>query len=191
MPFDLLVDEATVFPLRAIVFQSILLLVAISLEAGMLRQRLYLGFQDSIYYAASLNLFATVIGWILFLGLEPLAPTPLRTQIISYVFFGRFYANALTTALTPLIAAMGIGAFFLTFGIKVKGLEWLTQFLKRPVVDPQGSQLPRRRGFGDLQTKKQHAGTPAHILAVLHANALSFSGILVLLLLRHWLEVST
>ncbi len=189
MPFDLLVNEAAVVPLRAVVFQSMLLLVAIALEAGMLRQRLRLGFQPSIRYAASLNLFATGLGWLLFLSLEPLVPAALRTQIISYVLFGRFYDNALLTSLTPLVVAAGLGVFFLTFSLKVKGLEWLTQLLGAPIRPTQAPKLSRRRGFGDLRQNPQtQRTTPAYILAILHANALSFSAILVLLLLRHYLE---
>ena len=156
-----------------------------------MRQRLRLGFQPSIRYAATLNLFTTGLGWVLFLGLEPLAPPPLRTQIISYILFGRFYNNELLSSLGPLIVAAGLGMFFLTFWLKVKGLEWLTQLLGQPIAAARASQLPGRKRFGDLQRSQQNrSNAPAHALAVLHANALSFSVILMLLLLRYGLEVS-
>jgi hypothetical protein len=189
MPFDLLVEESAVLPLRAVAFQSLLLLVAIALEALLLRQRLGLGFQPSIRYAATLNLFTTCLGWLLFLGIEPLAPPLLRTQVISYVLFGRFYANELLPSLGPLIVGTGLGIFFLTFWLKVKGLEWLTYMLGQPIADPQASRLPSRKRFGDLQLQAE-ASTPVHTLAILHANALSFSVILILLLLRQSLGVS-
>lgn len=187
MPFDLLVEESAVLPLRAVAFQSLLLLLAIALEAGLLRQRLGFGFQPSIRYAATLNLFTTCLGWLLFLGVEPLAPAPLRTQIISYVLFGRFYENELLPSLGPLIVATGLGIFFLTFWLKAKGLEWLTFMLGQPIVDARVAKLPGRKRFGDLQ-RQTEVSTPAHTLALLHANALSFSAILILLVLRYLLE---
>jgi hypothetical protein len=192
MPFDLLVDEAAVLPLRAVAFQSLLLLVAIALEAGMLRQRLRLGFQVSIRYAATLNLLAVCLGWVVFLGLEPLAPPPLRTQIISYILFGRFYNNALSGSLGPIVVAAGLGIFFLTFLLKVKGLEWLSQLLGNPIAPNQASTPSRYPRFKDLRRDQNNAPrTPAHALAVLHANALSFTAVLVLLLLRYGLEVTS
>ncbi len=188
MPLDFLTDEATVLPLRAIVFQVLLLLVAIALEAGILRQRLRLKFQDSIRYAASLNLFTTGIGWIFFLGLEPLAPAPLRTQIMSYILFGQFYRNELLGTLTPVIIALGLGAFFATFGLKLKGLEWLTQMLGCPVAPTKGPELAQRPSLKGRNAPTTGTENPAYPLAILHANALSFSAILILLLLRQALE---
>ena len=188
MPLDFLTDEAAVLPLRAIVFQVLLMLVAIALEAGILRQRLRLKFQDSIRYAATLNLFATGIGWIFFLGLEPLAPPPLRTQIMSYILFGRFYRNELLGTLTPIIIALGLGAFFATFGLKLKGLEWLTQILGCPIAPTKGPDLAQRPSLKDRSASTNATVSPPYPLAVLHANALSFSAILLLLLLRQTLE---
>ena len=105
-------DEAAVLPLRAIVFQCLLLLVAIALEAIVLRRRLRLGYQPSIRYAASLNLLAVVLGWMVFLGFEPLLPAALRTQIISYVLFGNFYVNEWSGGLGVVIVMAGLVTFF-------------------------------------------------------------------------------
>jgi hypothetical protein len=190
MPFELLVDEAGVLPLRAIAFQSLLLLVAIAIEAGVLRQRLKLGFQPSIRYAASLNLFTTVLGWFIFLGLEPAAPPLLRTQIISYVLFGQFYDNNLAGSLGALVIATGLAVFFITFWIKAKGLEWLTLAIGTPIVDYTPPTLTRRRYGYTRRTPKDPPSTPAHTLAMLHANAWSFSAILILLMLRYGLEAA-
>ncbi|MDA0267091.1 MAG: hypothetical protein O3A14_09035 [Cyanobacteria bacterium] len=189
MPFELLVDEAAVLPLRAIAFQSLLLLVAIAIEAGVLRGRLKLGFQPSIRYAASLNLFTTVLGWFLFLGLEPVAPPLLRTQIISYILFGQFYNNGLSGSLGAVVIATGLVIFFVTFWVKAKGLEWLTLEIGTPIVDYTPPTLTRRRYGYTRRTPQDPPTTPAHTLAVLHANAWSFSAILLLLVLRYGLEV--
>jgi hypothetical protein len=190
MSFELLVDEAAVLPLRAIAFQSLLLLVAITIEAAVFRRRLKLGFQPSIRYAASLNLFTTVLGWFVFLGLEPAAPPLLRTQIISYVLFGQFYDNSLAGGLGALVIATGLAVFFLTFWIKAKGLEWLTLALGMPIVDYKPPTLTRRRYGYTRRTPQDPPSTPTHTLAVLHANAWSFSAVLLLLVLRYGLEAA-
>jgi len=175
-------DEAAVLPLRAIVFQCLLLLVAIALEAIVLRRRLRLGYQPSIRYAASLNLLAVVLGWMVFLGFEPLLPAALRTQIISYVLFGNFYVNEWSGGLGVVIVMAGLVTFFITFRIKALGLEGLTWALGSPIApalrDPNVNRYRYRR------SPDQAAKSP-HLLAVLQANALSFSAILVLLLLRY------
>ena len=49
-------------------------MVAIALEATILRQRLRVGYQTSMQYAATLNLLATSLGWLAFLTLESLLP---------------------------------------------------------------------------------------------------------------------
>lgn len=193
MLFDILPEAAAVLPLRAIAFQSMLLLVAIALEAIVLRQRLRLGFQPSVQYAASLNLFATSLGWIFFLLLEPLAPPPLQTQIISYVLFDRFYPNPLFDSRGVFIIVAGMGVFFLTFLVKVKALEWLTRLLGRPVVQP--APLPGtvslKDKFDQARRNRLQRATPLYAIAVLQANALSFSAILLLLLLRQGLQEVT
>lgn len=183
MPFSFLLDGAAVLPLRAIVFQCLLLVVAIALEAIVLRERLLLEFQPSIRYATSLNLLATVLGWIAFLGIEPALPATVRTQIISYVLFGHFYTNSLAGR-DAAIVATGLVAFFLTFWIKAKALEWLTWLLAVPIVKPvEVDSNPNRIRYGRSRPSEQTASP--HLLAVLQANALSFTAILLLLLLRH------
>ncbi|MBE7385329.1 MAG: hypothetical protein F6J95_028510 [Leptolyngbya sp. SIO1E4] len=183
MPFSLFLDEAAVLPLRAIIFQCLLLLVAISLEAIVLRRQLRLGFQPSIRYAASLNLLAVVLGWIAFLIVEALLPPSMRTQIISYVLFGHFYSNSLASGLGAAIVAAGLVTFFLTFWIKAKALEALTWLLGVPIVQPIKRANPNRIRYGRLRPAR-NAASP-HLLAVLQANALSFTAILLLLLLRN------
>ncbi|MEM0981037.1 MAG: filament integrity protein FraC [Cyanobacteria bacterium P01_H01_bin.58] len=181
MPFSLLIGSAAVLPLRAIIFQSLLLVVAIALEAIVLRQRLKLGFQPSIRYATCVNLLSVILGWILFLGIEPLLPEVFRTQVISYVLFGQFYANAITNTLGPILVGTGLVIFFLTFAVKVKALEWLTWILGSPVVKPVEVQNVNRFRYRKDITEARRS---PHSLAVLQANALSFSAILLLLLLR-------
>jgi hypothetical protein len=181
MPFSLF-DNAAVLPLRAIVFQCLLLLVAIALEAQVLRKQLQLGYQPSIRYAASLNLLTVVLGWMAFFSVESLLPDDLRTQLISYVLFGNFYVNGLSGSLGIFIVVAGLVTFFITFWLKVLGLEGLTWALGNPIV-PRDTDSNKNR-YRYRRSPQQTHKSP-HILAVLQANALSFTAILVLLMLRY------
>ena len=182
MPFSLL-DEVAVFPLRAILFQSLLLLVAIAIEATVLRRQLRLGFQPSIRYAATLNLLTVVVGWVVFLGLEPALPANARTQVISYVLFDHFYSNSMARGVGAAVVAAGLVTFFVAFWIKAKGLEWLTWILGVPIVKPVERTNPNRIRYG--RSRPDQPTAPPHLLAVLRANALSFTAVLLLLLLRN------
>ncbi len=133
MPITDLLADFGVLPLRAIAFQSLLLMVAIALEALVLRQRLRLGYQTSMQYAATLNLLATSLGWLLFLTLDSLLPPDLHTQIISYVLFNRFYVNYWVDKIPVLVVMAGIIAFFATFWIKLQGLNLLLLLPKAKV----------------------------------------------------------
>lgn len=189
MPLSFVIDAASVLPLRGIIFQCLLLLVAIVLEAIVLRQGLRLGFQASMRYAATINLLTVVLGWVLFLGLEPLLPVTVRTQIMSYILFGDFYINPLTESnrLGVIIVLLGLGIFFLTFWAKAIALEWLTWALGNPIVKREAQ--PRTNRFQARRTVEKT--TSPHTLAVLQANALSFSVVLILLLLRYWFSQSS
>lgn len=183
MPFTLPLDEAAVLPLRGILFQCLLLLVAIVLEAIVLRRQLQLGYQPSIQYAATLNLLAVVVGWVIFLGIEPLLPEALRMQIISYVLFDSFFVNTWASSLGVAIIVTGLIIFFLTFWVKGTALEWLTWALGNPIVERRPRQNANR--FRYRRSPTDSPDTLPHLLAVLQANALSFTAVLVLLLLRY------
>ena len=185
MPFSLPFESAIVLPLRGIIFQCLLLLVAIALEAIVLRRRLQLGFQPSIRYAATLNLLSVVLGWIVFLGIEPWLPTALRTQIMSYILFGNFYDNGVAGNLGMAVIITGLITFFLTFWTKATGLELLTLALGNPIVKPVDKQNINRYRYRRSLSSEAATAAP-HQLAVLRANALSFTAVLGLLLLRYW-----
>ena len=123
MPITNLLSELGIMPLRAIVFQSLLLMVAIVLEAMVLRQQLRLGYRPSMQYAATLNLLATSLGWMAFLAIEAMLPLSLRSQIISYVLFNRFYANSWREMLpvAVVLAAMPLRA---VVGALARGVVW-------------------------------------------------------------------
>jgi hypothetical protein len=189
MPVQDLLPELGILPLRAIVFQSLLLLVAIALEAAILRQRLRLGYHISMQYAATINLMATSLGWFAFLLIEALLPRPIKMQVMSYILFNRFYEDFWQNKMPVLAVLLGIVAFFLTFLIKLKGLEWLLACLGRKPVTVVSEPTPlSRKDRYALAREGAMSGQRVDskcTLAILEANAVSFGAISVLLLLRH------
>ncbi|MGB5975343.1 MAG: filament integrity protein FraC [Nodosilinea sp.] len=189
MPLNDLLSEFGIMPLRAIAFQSLLLMVATVLEAMVLRQRLSLGYRPSMQYAATLNLLATSLGWVAFLAIEAVLPLELRSQVISYVLFNRFYSNGWIDVLPVVVVVVAIVAFFVTYWIKFQGLIWLLQLLGQQPVEttPEAIEDNRRQRY-ERARRAQVEGQPnasPWALAVLQANALSFTVIVLLLLLAN------
>ena len=180
-------DFEPILPIRMIVFQVLFLMVAIAIEAGILRQRLRLGFKTSVQYAFVTNLAAVVVGWIAFLVIEPLTTMEIRSQLMNYVLFNRVLPNGWTTEMGAILLAIALVSFFGTFFIKAKGLElFLRSDGAWKPLEKKPKQLPRDERYA----KARGAGTGASqanarfIDTVIQANAASFSAILVLILLR-------
>ncbi|MGB3790907.1 MAG: filament integrity protein FraC [Phormidesmis sp.] len=181
-------DYEPILPLRAILFQILFLMVAIVIEAGILRQRLRLGFRTSVQYALVTNLATVVAGWIAFLIVEPLTSVPIREQIISYVLFDNLLINGWTTQTGSMLFLCAIVVFFLAFFIKAKGLELLLRADDAWKLLAQGNerQVSRDNRYAKARGGSSPADTsiPSFIDTVIQANAASFSVILLLLLLR-------
>lgn len=178
--------SSDVIPLRTILFQLLFLLVAISLEAMVLRARLLLDRKTSVQSAATINLLSTFIGWMVFFIIEPWLPESIRIRLISYILFD---LNVWTRQVAPLLIMIGFAIFFATFVIKVIGLDLLDALMERkPEKKAAVPQTPHYRARGGQQFSLQQVSPRP--LAVLLANVTSFSAISVILLLRAFLEQS-
>ncbi|PZV10090.1 MAG: filament integrity protein fraC [Leptolyngbya sp.] len=172
-----------VLPLRAIAFQGLFLLIAIALEAIVYFRRLGFDYKTSVRYAASVNLFSTFIGWLIFFNLQNLLPPPLKDQLISYFFFERFFQNPWTPGIAPLLALLGLIIFMSVFFLELKSLEILDLLLGKIKIEDttssrEDTRTSRLRQQGILFKPNSRA------YAVLVANAYSFSAILFLLIIR-------
>lgn len=186
----------TVIPLPMVLFQTLFLLVAIIVEAMVLRQNLRWSRRISLERAATINLLAATVGWILFFFIEPILPPGLQEQVISFIFFDRFFANEWSSSLAILLVAVGIVAFFLTFFIKLEGLTLLLRLLRPPDFQTRAQILAeesshksmtgrsRSRKLRQSQFNLRYQQERDRTNAVLRANAASFAVILILLLLR-------
>ncbi len=178
-----------VFPLKAVIFQILFLLVAIALEAMVFRQRLYLGYKKSVRYAAAVNLLTVVLGWFAFLAIEPLFEPRLKAQVISYVLFDNLINNTLKPQMGWIILILGLIAFFMTLILKLKGLELLMRALNDWKIPSQPKTLSRKERYSRSRTgtTRYKEAASQFAIAVLQANALSFSTILLLLVMRSYI----
>lgn len=173
-----------VLPLRAVVFQSLFLLIAIALEAPIFYRTLDLDYKASMQSAISVNLLSTFIGWLCFFLGQPFLPIEWQVQLISFIFFEQFHADPLLLNVAPVLVVLTLGMFLGTFLIKLQGLEFLDLLLERK-QQPSSAIAEKAIRFRQKQAQ-QLVGFRANsrIYAVLVANAASFSAILLLLFLR-------
>ncbi len=178
-----------VFPLKAVIFQIVFLLVAVALEAMVLRQKLRLGYRPSIRYAAAVNLLAVVVGWFAFLAIEPLFEPRLQAQVISYVLFDNLINNSLKPQMGWIILVAGLVAFFMTLIIKLKGLELIMRALGTWNLPAKPKDLSRKERYSRSRTgtTRYKEAASQFAIAVLQANALSFSAILLLIVMRSYI----
>lgn len=169
-----------VLPLRTVAFQLLFMFMAIAIEAAVLNQRLNLGRKVSMQYSATVNLLTTVLGWMVLFSLEPWLPTPARLFLIESVFYG-------VRSIPSEVIIAGFLMFVMTFALKLQGIELLEVILeKTPKLELNEEASPKFRKF---QGYKRHADRtlsdePNRPLAVLWANAFSFTAIVTILAIR-------
>lgn len=174
----------SVLPLRAIIFQILFLLVAIAIESLILRQELKLVPRQALQYAASLNLFTTGIGWFMLVNLEALLPDNLRQEIMNLIFFGRW-----SQSMVMWMVVAGFAVFFFSFVLKVFGLSQLQFLLMTPQEwAARQEQINQRYRLGVKRLRPPARANAAQASALLKANALSYSALSLVLLVRLLLE---
>ncbi|HCF28058.1 MAG TPA: filament integrity protein fraC [Cyanobacteria bacterium UBA11049] len=175
----------SVLPIPTILFQVLFLLVAIALEARVFHKRLNLTRKISIDYAISINLLCVIIGWLAFFLILRFVPQPLKTQMISFIFFDQLLAPQ-PGNLNLIIVSTGIVIFFCAFLIKLKGLELLEALLNRPPGQSSSESPDEGRSLSlPARLNRAISHTDANqATVVLLANAYSHSAILLLLFLR-------
>ena len=188
---------ADVLPFRAIVLQSLLLLVVIAIESMVLfRQMKMQGRQQitprqSVQYAASMNLLSTVLGWFTIFAMfdfENLLPSDwtrsTQQAVLNFIFF-----NQLSNESLSFLIVLAFITFFVSFAIKqvtLWGLKWLLQSEFPQVAPDIEADTERAKlaavGIRDLR-KDPRDDNNLNISTVLIANAWSYGAILVILLI--------
>ncbi|MBD2519494.1 filament integrity protein fraC [Nostoc sp. FACHB-973] len=169
-----------IFPIGGILFDFLFVLIAIPIEAYVLHKRLKFDKRTSTFYAISINLFSSVIGWFIFFVSEPMLPIQVKSELINYMFFNTFKSASTQT----LIILTAFIIFFATFIMKFLLLRvLLVSLLKEPFAqkedDIQVFQRQKWRAFSSGKLQNTNVVT-----TVLIANSLSYSVITFILMLR-------
>lgn len=169
-----------VLPLRAILYQLLFIVIAISVESIVLQRYLGIGRKSSIQYAATANLLSTVVGWFVFFVVEPLLPPEWRQQLRNYIFFD-------VTNNPPVLVGLAFLTFLGTFIVKLQSLNWLDLILEGR--QPTEIQVRDRSKFQGRKAQRQpFANVPSRALAILWANAASFTAITLIIGIRTFSE---
>lgn len=165
-----------VLPLKAILFQLLFVVLAIAIEAIVLQRYLGIGRKTSIQYTATANLLSTVVGWFIFFVVTPLLPPDWQLQVVNFVFFD-------LTNNTPILVGLAFLTFLGTFIVKFQSLEWLDLILEnKKTAEAEAKDIAKFRGRAGQ--RQPFANVPNRALAVLWANAASFSAITLIIALR-------
>ncbi|MEH1968752.1 filament integrity protein FraC [Nostoc sp.] len=168
-----------IFPIGGILFDFLFVLIAIPIEAYVLHSRLKFDKKTSTFYAISINLFSSVIGWFIFFVSEPFLSIQIKSELINYMFFNNFKSSNTQT----LIILTACIIFFATFLIKfliLRGLLIsLNESFAKKEEDLQTSQRQRWRRFSSIKFQNTNLVT-----TILIANCLSYTAITIILLFR-------
>lgn len=127
-------DLWLVLPLRAVVFQTLLLLISIAIESLVLQRLLNISRKTATEYSATLNLLSTFVGWLCFFVIEAITRRFLETQLIRYIFFDRFVSPNILSYLQNILYFFAIRSFIivLDFTVELIGLDFLLNFFAEP-----------------------------------------------------------
>jgi len=165
-----------ILPLRAIALQILLLWVAIAIESYLLHTQLQLHRRFSIFYAATLNLLANLIGWFLFFNLETLLPDRIRKSLIRLLLLGQLDESSPSWILLAAIAAFLIGWF-----VKRQSLVLLRSI--------RNLWIEKKYGEGGFSNAASEAFIQQSIArTVFNAHLISNSAILILVILQ-WIGI--
>ena len=79
----------TILPLRAILSESLILLVAIAIESWFFQLKLNFTPKASVEYATVMNLISSCIKWVLFFFAVSMLTNTLEQKIVAYILFGK------------------------------------------------------------------------------------------------------
>lgn len=109
----------TVFPLRVILSQFLLILIAILIESFCFQKFLKISPKASVDYAVVLNLFITVWWWVTFFVVVVFLSVDQRIVLIRIIFFNQLRPMAGEIILVAFVT------FFVTFIFKIRWFKLL------------------------------------------------------------------
>jgi len=146
--------DLTILPLKIIIFQILILLVAIATEALIFKFQLKMPPKTAVEQAAFINLLSACAGWAVFLSILSFLPDALLDRIMIYMIFG----NPTKLSWEEIIALLIV--FLLSLLFKLIGLQ-LGEFIweKKPDKDAFKLQLHME----DLKNRQSIMAIAAHL----------------------------
>jgi hypothetical protein len=115
----------SIVPLKTLFLQSLFILVKITIESSFLYYFLRLSRKASLEYSIPMNLFSTIMGWLIFLFFVPLAEPNFQIQVMNFILF-----NKLSDRAFFLIAIIIITLFTLDLILKLLMFIFLEKLQK-------------------------------------------------------------
>lgn len=112
---------AYVLPVEVILFQLVILAIAIAVEAEVFYDRFALTRRQSLEYSTLLNVFSSIASWVLFFLLQGVLPEFLRLELISYVFLNHFYRGVNALSIPSFLMICGIVNFIFVCIVEFSG----------------------------------------------------------------------
>ncbi|MFW6358227.1 MAG: filament integrity protein FraC [Chroococcales cyanobacterium] len=184
--------EAFVVPLRLILFQMLLVLLSVAIEALVLHRKLKINRKTSVQYSLSINLLSNIVGWIVFFIVQAFLPPTLKYNLLLYIFLNVLNRDQpLDFDFDALFVLILVSTFVLIFITELKGLDLLKALLQTssPVGEEsaQVSSRPILQKRLKFAIKNTHMGVASGILL---ANVVSHGFVLLILLIRYWMSGS-
>lgn len=169
-----------VLPIPIVIFQLLSLAIGVAMESLIIRYNLGFSRRNSVEYAVLINLYSSIFVWLaLFLG-AALLPEPVKLQMISYVFFDRFYTTSAIANSTIEAVVLAI-LFAIVCAIEFKGFD-LIKFLVEIELEPlqDDSPLALVKQLNKALIRRSSRGISSFFLV----GALTNSIVLLVFLLR-------
>ena len=157
----------TILPLRAILSESLILLVVIAIESSFFQLRLNLIPKVSVQYATVMNLISICVGWIFFFYGVSLIPNMWQKQIVAYILFGKI------GSIYPLFIFFIFVSFFISLIVKLFGFN-LCDYLWNKDSQNNGVGINISQALGELRTPKFTVIAMAHICSHLAIGFILF-----------------
>jgi hypothetical protein len=169
-----------VLPIGAVLFQLLFLFVAIPIEAYILHVRLKFDKKTSAFYSIAMNVFSSVLGWLIFFIFEPVLPVKeVKAEIINYIFFNRFKSRDIQSW----IILTSFTIFFTTFLMKLFLLKFLMIALDEGGKQVEETANPYRQV--KLISEQAKIQNTTLVTTTLIANSLTYSAITIIMLIRN------
>ncbi len=171
-----------ILPLRAIALQLLFLVVSVAIEAYILQQRLGMTPRGAARYALALNLFSSVLGWLVVFTVQPLLSMWLASwemELVSLTLFGHFYSSWAWQSLLPIILFSGLMVLLFAFLAE-------SSFMSILLVIWASVAPSKHRNLSEIQTNRNMRYSFSQTSkvrrdALLIGNLLSFGAVLVLM----------